>query len=158
MPEKMTDEQRDQAARHEHLIGWYMRIFHLKDDDWYGVIAVALCEACIHFDPRRGSFEKYARKCAANAVISEYRYQKIHCPPAIQIIDENEIASVADTEAYIGTKAVIDSLPAAERRMLWLRAAGKSDTEISALCHLSYNQTQYLMRKARMAVKDGLAV
>lgn len=157
MPEKMTGEQRDRAARHEHLIRWYMRMFHLVDDDWYGVIAVSLCEASMHFDARRGSFEGYARKCAANAVISEYRYQKIHCPPAIQI-DEQEIADVADSESYVGTKAVIDRLPKMERNLLWLRAAGRSDTEIASISGLSYNQTRYLMRKAKAAVKSEVAV
>lgn len=158
MPEKMTDTQRDRAARHEHLIRWYMRMFHLDDDDWYGVIAVSLCEASMHFEARRGSFEHYARKCAANAVISEYRYQKVHCPPAMQIIDEHAISSIADMESYVGTKTLIDRLPTLQRRMLWMRSAGKSDTEIASLCALSYNQTRYLMRKAKSALENEVAV
>lgn len=158
MPEKMADTQRDRAARHEHLIRWYMRMFHLLDDDWYGVIAVSLCEASMHFDARRGSFEHYARKCAANAVISEYRYQKIHCPPTTQIVDEQAINRVADIESYVGTKTIIDQLPKLQRRLLWFRAAGKSDTEIASLCGISYNQTRYLMRQAKAALKSEVAV
>lgn len=156
--QRLSDSQRDRAEKYAHLINWYMKLFRLYDDDWYGVIAVSLCEASASYDPTRGTFEAYARRCASNAVVDEYRYQRAHCPPVAHNVDVDYIVRITG-EPFTRRSdwdAIICGMDAVKRQVVRMRIYGYSDDEIASHTGMTYAQARYQRNRATAVLQEAI--
>jgi len=56
---KLTPEQSQIVADNHDLIYWYANMKHLDCEEWYDLLAIALCQAVIKHDPQRGTLATY---------------------------------------------------------------------------------------------------
>lgn len=74
-----TAEQQQLIIEHENLIHAYMGTYKLSEDvveDWYGALAITLCNSVLNFDPNRGvNFGNYLWGCF-NRTAWKVRHQK----------------------------------------------------------------------------------
>lgn len=158
-PQKLTDAQREQAAQYERLIDWFRQAAGLHDDDWYGVIAVALCKAAVSYDVQKGvSFKVFAIRCMTNAVISEYRYQKAHCVPLTNVIDVDLIVAIPLENEYtvIEINEMLDRLPDLERDIISLYSQGYTMADIARVRDLPYNKVLRRKKNGVEVLKTGM--
>lgn len=69
----LTDEMRKLVEDNHNLIYYYCNTNGLSVDEWYGVLAIALCKAAKMFDESKAKFTTLAMKCMKNAVLHETR-------------------------------------------------------------------------------------
>lgn len=159
-PKKLTDAQREQAAQYERLIDWFRQAAGLHDDDWYGVIAVALCKAAAGYDPQKGAtFKAFAIRCMSNAVISEYRYQKAHCVPVTKIADVELIAgiSIENEYAIVEIRDILEHLPDFEKDVMTLYSQGFTLADIARTCGLSYGKVLRHKKSSLKVLEESMA-
>ena len=74
---RLNDEQRKLVEANEVIIYKILGNCKLPIDEFYGVCAIALCNAAFKWTPDGGAnFETYASRCIRNAIASEYKRQK----------------------------------------------------------------------------------
>lgn len=104
----MNDNQRKLVEDNHNLIYHYLHSHRLgmnETVDWYGVAALALCDAAMTFDESRGvKFSTYAYKVIDNNVINTMRKEHRNVIPVIRLEDrsrssDNESLSLADCVA-----------------------------------------------------------
>lgn len=60
MYEPLTDEQRKLVEESHDLIYGYAKLHNVSLEDYYGVLAMGLCDAAKRFDESKGSFSTFA--------------------------------------------------------------------------------------------------
>lgn len=71
---KLTPEEQDIVAENHNLIYGYLRDRGLDEDEWYGLIAISLCNAVKAHDPERGPLSTLFYTVSDNKVAGEYNY------------------------------------------------------------------------------------
>ena len=91
---KLTKEQQDFVTKNHNLILSYLGKHNLSYEDYYDILAIALCKAALKYDAKKGiAFSTYAFKCFYNAVsayVRNLKNRKRHTDNLIHITDENE--------------------------------------------------------------------
>lgn len=73
----LSKSQQELAAAHEGLICKVIRQLRADCSEYYGLGALALCKAALHYDPSRGAaFYTYASCAVRNAVLQAMRDEK----------------------------------------------------------------------------------
>lgn len=65
---KLTPKQKQLVADNHRLIYSYAKKNHLKLDEWYDVLAIAMCKAARRFDPDKGKFSTWCYRHFDNEV------------------------------------------------------------------------------------------
>lgn len=76
---KLTEEQKKMVENNHNLIYGYCMKKKLNIDDWYGDLAISLCEAVQNYDSNKSKFSTYAYKYFDNKVLyinRENRFEK----------------------------------------------------------------------------------
>ena len=69
----MTEEQKRLVEQHHNLIYWYLNKKKMSINEWYDILAIALCNAVISYDSDICEFATYAIKCFNTAVHTRIR-------------------------------------------------------------------------------------
>ena len=69
----MTEEQKRLVEQHHNLIYWYLNKKNMSINEWYDILAIALCNAAITYNPDICEFATYAAKCFSTAVHTRIR-------------------------------------------------------------------------------------
>lgn len=90
---KLTEKQQKMVADNHNLIYAYLSRHRLNYEEYYDLLAIALCKAVLKFDENKGcSFSTYAWSSFRNAIITEYKKQKDYEPIHITEVNENRIS------------------------------------------------------------------
>lgn len=73
----LNDQQQELAEKNHDLIYWYARNHKLDLEEYYGDLAIELCNAAYHYDESLGySFSSFAAKCMDNRIKKNNQKQK----------------------------------------------------------------------------------
>lgn len=127
MSQTLNEQQRKLVEDNHNLIYSFMNSRHLSTDDiedWYGVVAIALCKAAMTYDDSRDiKFATYAYRCMQNAVSHQKRHNANQIVPAFSLDDTVDgVGStigeiVADRQDPFFDVYVKDALEAATKHM-----------------------------------------
>lgn len=56
---KLTTIQQKMIEDNHNLIYWFINKYKLSESEYYGLLAIELCEAVIHYDESKGSLANY---------------------------------------------------------------------------------------------------
>lgn len=172
----LTSAQRKLAEENHAFIFYYMKRKGLDQDEFYDILAYALCKAARAYDPTQCAFATFCWSCFENEIgmfrrsqskritalpFSYYDtkvdeetqnliYKTVPDPDAEQRIDE--------TETAILIKDFVKNLPEKLEQTLKLRLQGYSQREIARM--VGVNQTMVSRRLAKIRemfndYKDG---
>lgn len=72
----MTEKAKALVENNHNLIYYYLNKRKMDIDEWYDILAIALCNAAISFDDSISNFSTYAMKCLNRAVCTELRVRE----------------------------------------------------------------------------------
>lgn len=125
----LNDEQRKLVEDNHALIMWYANKHSLDINDWYDILAIALCKAAFYYDKGKGTpFSTFASICMSSDVWMELRTRGRSIERTSDLLsleyeyrdDNGEIYEFSDliqdesvnTENYVITKIVLDNCKA----------------------------------------------
>lgn len=71
----MTNEAKKLVIENHNLIFYFLNKRNMSIEEWYDILAIALCKAAKTFDENKSKFITYVLKCINNAVCEELRLQ-----------------------------------------------------------------------------------
>ena len=74
MKEPLTKEQQNLVTENHNLIYEFAKRKHLAIDEYYGILAIGLCQAAQIYDCNYGKFSTVANKCMNNILLSHYQH------------------------------------------------------------------------------------
>lgn len=72
----MTSETKELVTENHNLIFHFLNKRNMSMEEWYDVLAIALCNAAETFDENKSKFATYALKCMSYAVCKELQLQE----------------------------------------------------------------------------------
>lgn len=69
---RLTEEQQKIVEENEKLIAWYCHRYHLDIEEWYGTLAIVLCQSAMGYDPTKGAFSTYFTLRAFSKMSKEF--------------------------------------------------------------------------------------
>ena len=70
---KLNDEQRKLVADNHKLIYFYAHKHNVDVDEYYDLLALALCQAAYNYDKTKGAFSTIAIRTMELKMLNEYR-------------------------------------------------------------------------------------
>lgn len=101
---KLNDEQRKLVEDNHNLIYFYARKHHIDLEEYYDVLAMALCYAAYHYDSSKGTFSTLAIRTMEMKMYNDYRSKNY---------DKRKISN--DVVYYEENFLLDDVLPPAEK-------------------------------------------
>ena len=74
MKEPLTKEQQNLVTENHNLIYEFAKRKHLVIDEYYGILAIGLCQAAQIYDSNSSKFSTVANKCMNNILVNHYEY------------------------------------------------------------------------------------
>lgn len=74
MKEPLTKEQQNLVTENHNLIYEFAKRKHLAIDEYYGLLAIGMCQAAQIYDSNSGKFSTVANKCMNNILVNHYEY------------------------------------------------------------------------------------
>lgn len=74
MKEPLTKEQQNLVTDNHNLIYEFAKRKHLAIDEYYGLLAIGMCQAAQIYDSDSGKFSTVANKCMNNILVNYYEY------------------------------------------------------------------------------------
>lgn len=150
----MTTEQLKLVDENHNLIYYYInKNLDGNIEDWYGIIAIALCKAAINFDKSKGTFATYAIRCMEN----EYRMEIRKLNTDSRKCDRNaislDITVTEDGDCTLGDIVADKSIKLEEGCMTivdmqrLLDSMSERDKNVILLTLLGYNQQEIAKEK-----------
>lgn len=166
----LNDEQRKRVEDNHALIMWYVKRRNLDFDDWYDILALALCKAAFYYDENKGmTFSSFATKCMDGAVYIELRWRERriesaetvlsldfeYCDEDGECYDLNELIPDVgnDTEEYVISKIVADNinkrLDDRSKYIIGMLLAGKNQATIARKLGISRQRCSVLVDRLK---------
>ena len=128
---KLTMEQEKQVSENHNLIYWYGNMRHLDMEEWYGLLAIELCEAVMRHDETKSTISTFFKLRCDNLVAKEWtksQRQKNAHNGHIELQDHKHQATEDDVAVLMDLDELFDG-PFGE--MLRLKADGFTQAEIA---------------------------
>lgn len=163
--ESLTKKQQELVEKNHNLIYGFSEMFHVPIDDYYGVLAIGLCNAAKSYDVKKGKFSTFAYHCMKNEMIKEYcKDNKLkdsdYNDTQYECLDENLLLygnipynKYVEKELY---ENILSLLTDKERKILYYLYSGTTETEIANKMNCSKQNISYFVKKIRMKIKDIL--
>lgn len=158
----LTDSQRKMAEDNHNLIYGYARQKYLDLDEYYGILAIALCKAARVYDKSRGAFATIAYTCMDNDVAAHIRSEmkKSRIPNAAivsydseanqNLLEEISNSLFTNTEnAGIMLSTLKGMLTSDQRDILKLLLQGMTQKEISEIRCCKIENVWYNIKQIR---------
>ena len=106
---KLDDKQRQLVSDNHSLIYSYAKSKNLYLDEYYDLLAIALCKAAKSFDESRTKFSTFAYKCMENEVTTYWRKLNAQCSvPQDMMVYYHAGQSINETEGRDFSKILFD--------------------------------------------------
>ena len=152
---KLNDEQKLLAEQHHNLIYSFLNKRGMKIDDWYDVLAIALCNAVLKYKPEKGKFSKYAFRAFDNAVKMEMRKNNSKKRNAEVVSIENiwNLGTEFDLEEMVlenvNIAGKLNSMDIKTAKVLNLYAKNKTQEQIAKELGISQAQVSRILNKLK---------
>ena len=105
----LNEQQQELAEKNHNLIFWYAKNHRLDIEEYYGELAVALCEAAYHYDESTGvSFSTFAAKCMSNQIKKLFRKKERTIEGANDILSLDYVYDEEGTDPYTLRDCIAD--------------------------------------------------
>ncbi len=177
----LTLAQQQLVEDNHQLIYGYAYANGLKVDDWYDVLAIALCRAAQLYDESKGAFSTLAYKAMRNHYLHTVRRETglQRCIPAnrivsLQAICNNSGSAIDEPSTYeqmipdqnimidrdVTEKVVIDSIletvPQRNKEILFQWIDGKTINELAAQYSCSKQNISSIINRIRKKIKEAI--
>ena len=168
----LTPEQRKLAEKHHNFIFYFMKRKGLDQEEFYDILAIALCKAVRTYDPSEYAFATYCYRCFENALRMYIRDNKrrVQSAPfsAFEIHDdsgdidnvieetvscEKAIQTFDELETYMAMEGFVSRIPEKLRQVLDLHIKEYTQQEIAEILGISQPQVSRSLAKIRMLYK-----
>jgi len=140
-----------------------MKIPWKRQDDYYGVAAIALCEASIQYTDNnleeQVSFGRFAKIIIKNQIIDEFRKENAHKRKCFVVnIDDEELASDLALEDDMLCNAniveLLRRLPERQKKVLFYLYEGYSHKEIGEKLNVCRSRIGQIRNRIRRIAKE----
>lgn len=165
---KLTNDERELVEKNHNLIYWYANSHNLDLNDYYDILAIALCKAAIGYDSSKGAFSTYATRCLENARLMEIRNNNCKSRQALVIsfdtvISEKDGNTLTVEDTLTTGLDVLDEcmlldfedLSSIQRQILYLAYIGKNQSEIADIVDRSQSVVSRHMVAAKKKILKG---
>ena len=168
----LTPEQRKLAEKHHNFIFYFMKRKGLDQEEFYDILAIALCKAVRTYDPSEYAFATYCYRCFENALRMYIRDNKrrVQSAPfsAFEIHDdsgdidnvieetvscEKAIQTFDELETYMAMEGFVSRIPEKLRQVLDLHIKEYTQQQIAEILGISQPQVSMSLAKIRMLYK-----
>ena len=152
---KLNDEQKLLAEKQHNLIYSFLNKRGMKIDDWYDVLAIALCNAVLKYKPEKGKFSKYAFRAFDNAVKMEMRKNNSKKRNAEVVSIDNiwNLGTEFDLEEMVlenvNITGKLNSMDIKTAKVLNLYAKNKTQEQIAKELGISQAQVSRILNKLK---------
>lgn len=169
----MTQDQVRLVEENHNLIYGYLRKRGLPVDDWYDILAIALCEAAMAYDSHKSNFSTLAYLKFGSAVWAEWRRHEADKRKAdretvslsIHMMDddddiERQLICIEDgyqkTEIRMFLDVLIPKLSQRDKDILRMRINGNNYRDIGKTLGISWQAAQRRMKKVQETARNML--
>lgn len=168
----LTPEQRKLAEKHHNLIFYFMKRKRLDQEEFYDILAIALCKAVRSYDPSEYAFATYCYRCFENALRMHIRDNKrrVQSAPfsAFEIHDdsgdidnvieetvscEKAIQTFDELETYMAMEGFVSRIPEKLRQVLDLHIKEYTQQQIAEILGISQPQVSRRLARIRALYK-----
>lgn len=168
----LTPEQRKLAEKHHNFIFYFMKRKGLDQEEFYDILAIALCKAVRTYDPSEYAFATYCYRCFENALRMYIRDNKrrVQSAPfsAFEIHDdsgdidnvieetvscEKAIQTFDELETYMAMEGFVSHIPEKLRQVLDLHLKEYTQQQIAEILGTSQSQVSRMLAKIRILYK-----
>jgi len=146
---KLTEEQSRVVEDNHNLIFWYAHKYNFNLDEWYDLLAIALCLAVMKYNPEKGSLSNYYKLYADGMVYKECRknmaqknlsnniqyIENIHDIP-----DQYDLQSEFEIKEYMGDEY---------GEIIKMRYEGYTQSEIAVKLGVSQSYISTILKKMK---------
>ena len=164
--ERLTDEQRELAAKNHNLIYKYAHKKNVSAEDYYGILAIGLCKAAASYDKSKGKFSTLAMTCMNNEYQSSLRHEnrKSAIPDTVKESYDNVIENedgnciskeFIDEKSYLEMvngnleKEFLECLDKKEKNIVEFLISGKTHQEISDIMDCTRQNVTFCVGRIR---------
>lgn len=150
----LTKEEQQIVTDNHNLIYGFAKRYHLDIDEWYGILAIELCNAVKKYNSSRGSLSTYYYLRAKGVMYKEYTksQSKKRQHDDIRLIDDMLYEPIVDTMAE--DFQVKDWMGTADTELLQLKYDGFSQLEIAEMLDTTQASVSRRLKKLRKDFKE----
>ena len=159
MQEALTEKQRKLVTDNDNLIYKFAHQRHIVVDEYYGILAIGLCNAAKKYNEDKGKFSTFAYRCMTNELYAYWReiYKKSAVPSG-EILSYDELEndecfcssqdSVEDlATSRVALKEFVGTLSNQEKEVTKYLTVGMKQTEIADKMGCTKQNISYLAKK-----------
>lgn len=149
---KLNDKQRKLVEDNHSLIFWYAHKNHLDLEEWYGILALALCKAALKYDEEKSKFTTYAVMSMKNEMLAELRKRKadkrmLYSEVLTGDMLETQAVTKGDLDSLVMLKDILQNDPRGE--LLGLYINGYTQAEIAEILGISQAHVSRIITSLR---------
>ena len=168
---KLTEEQKKLVEDNHKLIYSFIIKRNLSIDEWYDVLAYALCKAAATFNPEKAKFSTYVMKCMFNEYNMVLRSNNSNCRKAnesalyyydniplcnggddliyLDVIEDKSCINVEDAVITKMSIQIYDKLTDLQKQVFKLTLFGYTQIEIAEILDYSQGYISRILKKIR---------
>lgn len=182
----LKDEQKRLVEDHHNLIYYMIHKCKLPEEEYYDILAIALCKAAINYDETKGEFSTIACNYMLNAIRTNCQFEKCvkrsaivyslnnmdslgydkdysFCNQQILFYDPIDLKVEVEKEAVsnVYIENILESIPDKKKRILQMRMEGFTFEEISNEYGVTHQAIQWTIKSIREYItrnKKSLAI
>lgn len=161
----MSKAVEELIQKHKNIIGFVIKKWFpnlIGDDDIFQTGMIALWEAIEKYDEsKNASLETFATSCIRNKILKELRKQNAAMRTAREnmalislddkdnLVGETTSDNTANMENVIALKDYIDRQPDMDRQIIYLKAKGRTTSQIAVEMNLAKRTTERRWKKIK---------
>ena len=146
---KLTAEQNKAIEDNHKLIYWYANLKGIDIDEWYGILAIELCNTVINYDPTKGSLSNYYKLRADSTWYKEYAKSKSQKRSHNGIAELNDINHPIVPDDIASLISVAHFIKADTTGVLEMKANGYTQLEIAHELEISQATVSRILTKLK---------
>jgi RNA polymerase sigma factor (sigma-70 family) len=136
-----------------NLIYWFINKYKLSESEYYGLLAIELCEAVIHYDESKGSLANYFHLVCNGRIYKEYRKSQAQKRTHLtETLESNFTVPIYDD--YSAFKLIEDIIEDPNYLIFMLKSTGYSQCEIAKKLNISQSFVSKIIFKFMKNYKE----
>lgn len=168
MKQPLTQKQQELVEKNHNLIYEFAKKKNLIVDEYYGILAIGLCNAALIYKEENGKFSTIAYRCMDNILTDHYRHLSRVCGIPedkvlsydVNVSDEDSdgtyLDSIADSRSTqdivisgIVTEELMDMLSDKEKTIVDLLSDGMTQDEVAVKMGCKQQNVSYYVTQIR---------
>lgn len=149
---KLNDEQRKMVEDNHNLIYQYIHDKNLNLEEWYGWLAIELCESVLRYNPDKGKLSTLFYIRCNNKLRQEYRkkHSQKRCNNGVVPIIDDLVGEDVCIIDKVDNSIILDKLMEHEYAdIIKLRCEGYTQNEIADIVGISQSNVSKILKKIK---------